>query len=175
MQYFVPGYLSILVFQMCSNKKISSNTLLILSCALSYISLSLISCVKQIDNVFIMSGISFIVLFIGALMLAWANTHKKFSELSAKFFRRTMHNSIWEDIVDFKNGTNLKVHLKNKDYCVVGHFSYVEESTKNPWLSISGYGIYTDDTNEPIEARYLNNEEMSMMVKMDDVDYIEIF
>lgn len=153
----------------------NSTTLPMLSCALSYISLSLITLFREIDNVFVLSSISFLILCVFSLIFSWAVSSEPFNKLFAAVYRHTTNDSIWRDVIDLKNGSNLKIHLKDKDYYAIGHFGYYEDSKEDPWISIYGYGKYDENTDDPMEERYLDKNNISMVLRMKDIDYIEVF
>lgn len=93
------------------------------------------------------------------------------SNIMLNLLHRTTCDSIWQDVIDYKNGSNLCVYLKNKEYYFIGHFNYIEEDSNDPLLAISETKILDIDTNEVIDE--LKSSEYTI-VKMSDVDYIEV-
>lgn len=87
-----------------------------------------------------------------------------------------MNDSIWLDVIDFKNGSNLKVYFKNKNYYVLGSYRYHEINVADPWFAISGYVQFDIQTNQadPV-INYENDSTIIMTFRLSDVDHIEIF
>ena len=95
----------------------------------------------------------------------------------AKYLHKSPSNTIWEDIIDFKNGANLKIYLKDKDYYLIGHYKSQEEYGEASWLALSSFAKFDKTTNEVMENEpsYLNDKNTFVVVRLCDIDYVEIF
>lgn len=185
LQYFVPGYLSLMVFLYFTSKKIAKDMHYTMSFVLSYVLLSLTSIIRP--NTIILSkipdspiGNSFIAIILGILLSVLASlifSSKQFSRLNVSLFRKTQNEDIWLDILDLKNGSNLKVYFKSKDYYIIGHHKSHEEKGNESWMAISGFGKFNAKTNKPIENEpsYLDNTNVIYAVRLSDIEHIEIF
>lgn len=124
-------------------------------------------------NAFIEIIVGSIFVFIIIFVLK-TNRMKKFL---AKHLHKSPSSSIWEDIIDFKNGANLKIYLKDKDYYVVGHYKSQEEYCEASWLALNSFAKYDKITNEAMENEpsYLNDKNTYLVVRLCDIDYVEIF
>ena len=159
LQYWLPGYWAILLFSFCCSKKIDKKATLILSVVLSYLSMSVIQSVHQIDNIFVLSSISFALLTL----------------ISVTLFHKTPNDTIWRDIIDFKEGSNLKVYLKGKDYYLVGHYKNCEERGDASWFALSAFFTGDIKTGAVIDDKYKDNDNVLITFRLSDVDHIEIF
>ena len=88
-----------------------------MSCVISYALLSLIIFIRNIapfnlvpNDVFINSAISLLIGTIFAVAIAFVLINKRASNILTKFFYKSIHDDIWRDVFDFKNGSNLKIY-----------------------------------------------------------------
>lgn len=175
LQYFIPGYLFIIIFRFLTNKKIEKSIVLIMSCVLSYVFLSLTKSYCESTNIFIISAITVIIAVVCGLLFSLIYISKWFSWILVHVFHKTVHDDIWHDVFDFKNGSNLKVYFKDKDYYVIGSYRISEDNGNDSWFAISGYGKYDKETNDPIENGFIGDNSVIMTFKLSDVEHIEIF
>lgn len=181
LQYFVPGYCFIFILQLLTYKKIETKLILLFSCIISYISIIFLTTINDfiklnyLQNIAPKICLAIIIcsIFSIAVSKIWiSNTWNRFL---IKHFNRTTHDTVWKDIIDFKNGSNLKVYLKDKDYYIIGHYKLSEMDTNNPWFVLSAYGKYNIKENKPINKVYHNDSDVYITFRLSDVDYMEIF
>lgn len=67
-------------------------------------------------------------------------------------FAKSMRQNIWEDAIDFKNGTMLDIELRNGDK-IYGGFHTVEESGDSSWLALDRYIVYSEKGEKKPESR----------------------
>lgn len=146
-----------------------------MSCVISYISLSIITLFYNNENILITSAISIIANTIVAILFAFIYKSERFNSFLLKTFNKTVSDDIWHDVFDFKNGSNLKVYFKNKDYYVIGSYRLSEDKGNDSWFAISGYGKYDKETNEAIDDSVINDNSVIMTFKLSDVEHIEIY
>lgn len=175
LQYFLPGYWAILLFSFFNSKKIDGKMILILSCLISYLSITIISLFYIFDNVLILSGMSFLMLTILTIFISTLYSAKWFKKVLIKLFHKTPNDDIWRDVLDLEQGSNLKVYFKEKDYCLIGHHKVHEEKGEDSWYAISAFIKVNPKTDEIIEDRYKDNENIIMTFRLSDVEHIEIF
>lgn len=173
--YFIPGYWFLVIFRFLCNKKWDKSIVLLMSCVISYIALSLITLFYTNDNILIVSAISIIINTIIAILSSFIYKSHAFNTLLIKVFHKTVHDDIWHDVFDFENGSNLKVYFRNKDYYVIGSYRISEDKGNDSWFAISGYGKYDKVTNNPIEDSFIDDDSVIMTFKLSDVEHIEIF
>lgn len=188
LQYIIPGYLGIQLFAFISSKKVNQKTAIISGTILSYLLLSfwsLIRCIDKLkfttqlvpDTPLVNSAIISIFCIILSVIFGIVFTRDKFKDFIIKFFNKTPHDSIWRDVLNFKEGSNLKVYLKDKPYYIIGRHHISEENGDDSWFSIKAYGKYDILTDEPYNNRlvYHDDNNVCIVVRLANIDYIEIF
>lgn len=183
MQYIVPGYVCYLIFKFTISKKEDNKSVLIISCVISYLLLSLVSLIrikflKELPDIAIINSAISSILGIGiTAIVSIIYNHKWFRFITVKLFHKTPFDDIWRDVIDFEHGSNLKVFLKNKEYYLIGHHRNHEEKGNDSWLALSAFGKFDINTNQNYKSEpcYLNDEHVIITVKFSDVEHIEIF
>lgn len=129
-------------------------------------------------------GKSFIIIVIAIIcgcVVSWLLNWQKTNILSVKFFSRTLNDSIWDDVIDYKNGSVLKVHLKGKPYFIFGTLSHLEEHGEDSWISINKYAKYKEEPRGEEdelfgnEVSYDTEKDYHIVIRLSDVDHIEVF
>lgn len=188
LQYFIPGFLCLIIFKGITGINISNTYTAIFSCVFSYILLSISELafvwIKDLasftTNIYIRSIISIIIGLSLSIIFGVCYHTKKLGKIIKSISGKTQYRRIWRDVIDLDNGSNLKIYVKNNSYYVYGHFRNVEEYEDDPYIAVFGYGKYNKVTNELIEneINYMNenlkNDNHIYMIKMSNVDHIEI-
>ena len=167
------------------NKK-ASKYIPIISCIISYLLLSLVSVmrVKNIfgiksspDTPFINSAISSIIGIVVTAIIAIIINRKWFINLSIWAFHKTPYDNIWMDVLDFTNGSNLKVYLKDEPFYIIGHYLSHEDNKKDSWFVITAFTKIDRNTNQIYnnEPSYSDNPEIKYVFRLSDVEHMEIF
>ena len=155
-----------------------------MSCVMSYALLSLIIFVRNIvsfnlvpNNVFINSAISLFVGTIFAVIIAFILINKRTSKFLTKFFYKTIHDDIWRDVIDFENGSNFKIYIKDKDYYVIGRCDTYEEKGDSSWFAVSGFAKYDKKTNKEYnnEKGFVGDQSTLYVIRLSDIEHIEVF
>lgn len=175
LQYFLPGYWAVILFSFLNSKKIDRKMILVLSCLFSYLSITLISLFKQIDNTLVLSGVSFMVLTVLVIVISILYSAKWFKKVLVKLFHKTPHSDIWSDILEFDKGSNLKVYFKGNDVGVIGHHVVHEEKGNDSWFAISAPIKFNVDTEKTIDDSNKDNEDVIVTFRLSDVEHIEVF
>lgn len=193
LQYFVPGFWAITVFKFTSGKTIKNEYNLLFSCVISYILLSFTELILSLpyinlmpSTVYISSAISIILGTLLSIIVTCIICSEKFKQLTVQLFHRTVNKSIWKDVIDFKNGSNLKIYVKDKNYFIIGHHKNQEEEDVNdPWLAVNEYAVFNADTGEVIIDYMIKPEDTDEVkekkkntiyaIRLSDVEHIEIF
>lgn len=94
-----------------------------------------------------------------------------------RLFHKTANEDIWRDVIDWENGSNLKIYLKDKDYYLIGHQKNLEEKGEESWLAISAFGKFDKETNKNYkeEPSHLDDESVIYTVRLSDIEHVEIF
>lgn len=191
LQYFVPGIWCIILLKFTTGKKIKDTYVLALSCVISYLLLSFSEIIRSCvdfsflsDNVYCLSAISIILGTVIVIGISILLNFSWFRHITLFLFHKTHNESIWDDVLDYKNGSNLKILLKDKDYYVVGQYNYHET---DKWMCVGGFGIFDAETNLPRknEPYYIVTkntpddirelyENTLMVIRFEDIDRIII-
>lgn len=157
----------------------------IMSCVISYILISFIFLLRTkiqilelIPNMPISnSGIAIILGTIFAFIVSIIFTCNWFSNFMIFLFHKTPNEDIWRDVLDLKYGSNLKIYLKNENYYVIGHHKNLEEKGEESWITLSGFAKFDRKTNENYmnEPSYIDDESVIYMIRLADIEHIEIF
>lgn len=123
------------------------------------------------------SAISVILGFIIVCIIVALSQQKHIKRIMIRLFHKTLNNDIWRDVLDLKNGSNLKVYLKDNDYYIIGHYKNHEENGTDSWLALNAFAKYDKETNKKYknEPSYLNDSNVIITVRFSDVEHIEIF
>lgn len=113
--------------------------------------------------------------------MSWLLNWPRTNALFVKFFSRTLNDSIWDDVIDYKNGSVLKVHLKGKPYFIFGTLSHLEERGEDSWMSINKYAKYREEPEGEEdelfgnEVSYNTEKDYHIVIRLADVDHVEVF
>ena len=169
-----------LIFKFFTNKKFNQKYMYVISCVLSYLLISLIEFVKTKNNLGeneILNNtlcVSFIAMLIGSVfsfLVAVISDAKLFSDVMVRCFHRTPKDNIWEDVIDFNNGSKINIFLKDEDFYLYGVFRYIEENKEDPYIAISGARTVDLESDEIINR--LNDDDFTV-VRLSDARYIEV-
>ena len=184
LQYIVPGFILLKVFEFFTLKKYDTKICLVISCVISYALISILTLIRNIgvlsripNNAITNSAISIILgLLIGLIVGIIFNT-QLFAKVLIWSTRRSQYNDIWHDVFDFHKGTSLKVYIKNKDYYVIGVLSNMELNAPDPWWAVSKFAKFDVHTNLRCENEpsFLDDENALYSFRLSDVEHLEIF
>lgn len=182
LQYFVPGIIFIMIIRIFSIKKFAENYTIIFSCVISYVFVSFVQTINElfikedvVKEPIVTSGIAVLFSLILGFWLALMFNSGWFKKITLKIFHKTLYDDIWQDVFDFKNGTNLKITIKDKPYYIIGHYRFSEEKGEESWMALSAYGKYSKEKNESIGQCYHDKENVIITIRMSDVEQIEVF
>lgn len=174
LQYLIPGYIAVHAYMGITSKKYDRSSVLLASCAVSYVSISVISlfAIKWIalQNLWIsvlastLLASSFMVLIAAIVRSDAANC--AFVQLFAKNF----HDSALSAMLDLNHGTLIKIYLKDSDYFFAGSY-YTND---DHYISIHKPVKYRISDGEIIYTQG-DNERAYMLFKFDDIAYMESF
>ncbi|WP_419023407.1 hypothetical protein [Emergencia sp.] len=181
LQFFIPGFFTIKLFTYFTSteSKVSMNIMIFMSCAISYVYVILINYVSNLINIELeqssMLFLSFIISILMAVFFYLIYNSSPFSWILLHLLHRTINNDdIFKDILDFKNGTNLNIHLKNKDYYIIGSYDMYNIVQKPSWLSLTHYKIISNEKEINTHSSDFSSEkDKTIMINLDEIDYIE--
>nr|DAY89472.1 MAG TPA: hypothetical protein [Caudoviricetes sp.] len=129
------------------------------------------------DTAIINSGLSILLGTIIAVLAALIFSSVWFSKATVFLFHKTPNDDIWRDVLDLKDGSNLKIYLKNEDYYIIGHHKNHEEKDGESWLAVSAFAKFDKSTNANYrnEPSYLDDNNVIYTIRFSDIEHIEIF
>ena len=104
----------------------------------------------------------------------WIFCAKWFSQVMVKLFHKTPNDNIWRDVLDLRNGSNLKLYIREEDYYVVGHHRNIEEKGDDSWIVLTGFVKLNKSDDTELESHKEDNKSM-IAIRLVDVEYAEIF
>lgn len=179
-QYFFPGYIFLLIFTGITSKEINNDTKIIVSCALSYMLLSFSSLLANISffrfvnySVLIKSAFSIMLGVVLSIAISLILRSKWFPRLMIKWFHNSLNDTIWLDVLDLENGSNIKLYIKEVNYYVYGHFKCFENKGNNSWVAIACFTKTRIADDVVIEKHDDCNDVF--LIRISDVKYVEIY
>lgn len=183
LQYIVPGYWCIILFNFTVSIKVNDKSQWIISGAISYILLSIVSLLRLSplnvlpNTAIINSAVSLLLGTISVIIVSVVLQGKSFRKIMIKLFHKTPYTDIWRDVIDLDNGSNLKVYLKDKNYYIIGKHKNHEEKGNDSWLALKGFAKYDKESNKSCvgEPNHIGDDTVIITVRFSDIDYIEIY
>ena len=185
LQYFIPGYWSLFIFRYFCSKRMSNYMMNLMACVVSYILMAIITFMRVKigflllipDNALVNSAIAIFMGTVLSVCIALIVSRKWFSNVMVYWFHKTTNDDIWSDVINWKDGSNLKIYLKDQEYYLIGHQKNMEEKGEESWIAISAFGKFDKKTNENYreEPSYLDDENVIYTVRLSDIEHMEIF
>lgn len=183
LQYFVSGFIFVIIFQFLISRKFKNSTITISSCIISFTWVSLINLLDYLFNKPIFSNLWFISLFsillsiVTSILFSKLFLSKKFNKFLVRNYSVTQHESVWNNIIDYQNGTNIKVYLKNQPYYYIGHLYSHEENGLDSWFSISAPMKYKeiDCGDDILIFDQQGNTDAYLVFNLKDIEIIQLF
>lgn len=185
LQYFIPGYWSLFIFRYFCSKRMSNYMMNLMSCVVSYILMAIITFMRVKigflllipDNALVNSAIAIFMGTVLSICIALIVSRKWFSNVMVYWFHKTTNDDIWREVINWKDGSNLKIYLKDQEYYLIGHQKNMEEKREESWIAISAFGKFDKKTNENYreEPSYLDDENVIYTVRLSDIEHMEIF
>lgn len=183
LQYIVPGAIGLSILCFGLDRKISTKTYVVTSCIMSYIAICICSLLHKkltwlANGELADSLYATVILLVFSVIVIILVNQKWMNNILVFLFRRSVHDDIWRNVIDFDNGSNVKVYLKDKGYYIIGHFGNIEESnTDSKWIEISAPSKRYIDTNELLENVVDNSQDdsVSILIRESEIDQIVIF
>jgi hypothetical protein len=155
-----------------------------MSCVISYIFVSLIATVNKLyihnqylEEPLVISAISILLSCGTSVGLAKIYVGNKFHDFMVNKFYKSPNDDIWRDVFDYKNGTNLKVYLKETPYYLIGHYKSHEEKGNDSWFVLSAFSKIDNQTNSNYsnEPDFSSRDDILITIRLSDIEHIEIF
>jgi len=151
MSYFVSGFIFLKIFCFLSTKKQGDISLFIIWCVVtSFIIKSIVIVIYPQAQLH--PWIATILYVSFGIMLAFIFTKIYESKLLQKLIvwinHKSINNDVWKDIIDYSNGTTIKVFLKNTPVVYIGVLISHEENGNDSWFVFKDYIAEYEDGKE---------------------------
>ena len=113
-----------------------------------------------------------ICVLVGAMLpilLKCIYMNKIYRKARLKIFNKTIHENIFDDVIDYNKKTMAKVYIKDLDVFYVGTFSLIEEKGNDSYISLIDYALLKNDTFKEV----YRGETSSVVFNLNDIDRIE--
>lgn len=148
MEYFIPGFIFLGLFYYFTSRK--SSSYFIIGCVVvSYILKAIFSVLHtkifvakyftSSERAIILSTIALIL----SLITVWFSEQKSINDMITKINHKSIHDDIWQDIIDYKNGTTLRMVCDDATY--TGILLFHEEKGLDSWFVLDNYVIEEND------------------------------
>ena len=95
-----------------------------MSCVVSYILMAIITFMRVKigflllipDNALVNSAIAIFMGTVLSICIALIVSRKWFSNVMVYWFHKTTNDDIWREVINWKDGSNLKIYLKDQEY-----------------------------------------------------------
>lgn len=175
LEYFIPGFIYIIVFNFFTSRR-SPENLLVGSVVISYVLKAIGSVLhgRILSTIIIEWNTSVIILSSAALILSLVSVilseNKLINRILLKINHKSIHNDIWHDVLDYKNGTTLRVVCDNAIY--TGILVCHEEKETDSWFVLKEYIIEENGELINLEGDEANPK---LAVNLKDVKRIELY
>lgn len=175
LEYFIPGYIFITTYQLLTSRK-SSSYQVILSVIVSYILKAICSIVHKnilternftrYERVIILAVIAIVFSIILVVVTEW----KIINNILLRINYKSIHNDIWQDVIDYKKGTTLRITCNDAIY--TGVLFMHEEKGNDSWFVFDNYII---EKGETIRHSADSEYPARLAISIKDVKLIEIY
>ena len=129
------------------------------------------------NTALINSLLSFFIGIIITVLISLFLISKKISKILVTLFYKSINDDIWRDVFDFKNGSNLKIYIRDEDYYVIGNLNTYEEKGDSSWFAVSGFAKYDKKTNKEYnnEKGFVGDQSTLYVIRLSDIEHIKVF
>jgi len=86
---------------------------------------------------------------------------------------KTIHEDIWRNIIDYKNGTILKIYLKSQSAIYIGKLAIHEERSLDSWFVLKDYICMYLEKNEEFDSS-LCPQPTAVAINLNEVERVEL-
>lgn len=175
LEYFIPGFLFVSFFQYFTSKK-ETTYKIIGSIVISYVLKAICSVVHQHllpQRIFIWSErVVILSLFalIASLLCVLITELKLINKVFLKINCKSIHDDIWQDVIDYRNGTTMRIVCDNAIYTgvLVGH----EEKGSDSWFIFDDYIVEENDVTYTSEDMKIKSR---LAINFKNVKRVELY
>ncbi len=176
--YYVPGFIFYTLFNFLHSKNIEIESNIPINCSISFLLVTLSRYVlTKFDipyNSIKLGTLSILLSFLLVFILFKCTTkNTKLNSIMIKYFFKTLRN-IWDDTIDLKNGSNLKIFIKDEKYFIQGVF----RRYGNDWIVLDNF-VKKNEADGEICYNAIDytqiSEKVSIMIPFSEIQHIEVF
>lgn len=177
---FLPGFIFMITYSWMNAKKYDVSVLTIGSLFISYIISVFYATIHNFifinydfnesikSLIYIISGLTF-----PPIIIFFQNT-KLFKNFLRKLNHKSIHEDIFDDIIDYNKKTILQVYIKNSSVMYIGTFKVREEKGSESYIALIDYAAMDVNTKNVIFNPNKKNLNSSVVINLRDVERIEL-
>lgn len=174
--YFVPGFIFFYIVGAMTNVKCERDVVtFIFSVTMSVITQFLFSFAHKfvLTSVLFSQGAKFFLYILLNIFLSFGFSllyrSKHFSKIFAKAFIKSFYPTVWENCIDFKNGSMVYIETTSGEF-VEGLFYMIEEKGKDSWIALDNYKVPNNDLPFNVKEKF----NARLLLKVSDIKYIQV-
>lgn len=171
--YWMPGFIAILILCALTGHKLTEtrNTTLVAVVISVIVKTGIVDHLSFLSSNDASLAATCVICILGSIIICLCYRCNKINSIISRVFIKSMHNNMWEDLIDFKNGTALA--LKLNDGCeLIGGYELVEENGEKSWLVLDAYEMCDEDGNVLFD--YMSyGKESRMAIRVSDIKTIQ--
>lgn len=178
MNLFLSGFIFMSMYNWLNNKKTDVTIITVWSLFISVLVQSFYSVVHNyiLSNIAFSEALKILVFSFTGLLLAFIVTYFKKNNLVQSilyvFNNKSINSDIFDDIIDYKKRTMLKIYPKSSDIYYLGKFSFREEKGIDSWISLVEYcSVYKTNNQVADDPGVIKS---SLVINLRDVEHLEI-
>ncbi|WP_298035282.1 hypothetical protein [uncultured Dysosmobacter sp.] len=175
LQYFVPGYVTVFIFEYLTIRQYSSSGKVVAGCVLSYILTSacqLLSercgkcAILQIwqFQTLISCFAGLIIGILGAIIVK----SERFMNLLISLFRISPKRDSLDEVLDGAIQRDVRIFFKNGQDSICGHYCGRDSKGDDRWIIVTGFVVMGDDG----EVLRKFDDDVIFMCRVQDIDHI---
>ena len=169
LNYWLPGYLFILVFRLIVGNKFNDNINIIAVVISTILKTGIVDRINISNNDFALA-VTCLICICCAILVGLFYRIPGINDTFGKVFYKSFHDNIWEDVIDFERGTALVLTMYDGSI-LIGGFEMIEENGNDSWIALDAYRLR--DSNNELVFQYDDlNQNSRIMVRVSDIKYI---
>jgi hypothetical protein len=183
LQYFIPGFIFMKPFRFLNanndNKQEPSSSM-ILIVTISFIAMSI---VRFFDSIIIPQcylllwpevAITLFISFVAAIIVYEMQGCKLLASALNRVTNKSINRDLWRDVIDYENGTILKIFMRNQNIIYFGKLAAHEEKGIDSWILLTDYICTYTDKKE--EFNSINHPTPTrVMIPFNQIERVELF
>lgn len=177
---FLSGFIFMTAFGWLNNKAFNVSIVTIWSLFISVLIKSFYSTMHYYFavNIKFTDSVKILIFSLTGLLLAVILTYLKQTSVIRWVLyyinNKSVHEDIFDDIIDYKKRTMMKIYIKSSDVYYLGRFSFREEKGLESWIVLIDYYCLDLKSNKILFDPETDDLKSSVAVNLKDVERLEI-